>query len=275
MVDNKLTNNKSVKYWSTTDEINYLTKDSAAMGGGGIIEVVYRNYFEFRKLKKIINFNKKMTVLELGCGNGRWVISIAPIVKKYTAVDLSVNSIERLKVITEEKKIKNTNFVVSSIENFSSGDKYDVIYFSGVSQYLEDDVFSGMVKKFVKHNLNPYGVIIDRSTVSLEKRYRKETETYFAIYRTSQEIVDLFTYNNFKLFHSERSYRFLRAGKFYNYKLWQRGLTLLINKTKPISFYVMYLISFILDKTVRAKYWEKGLGYFSHDFFVFKNKYEE
>ena len=50
------------------------------LGQEGLLEAPYRRYFETRHLKKIVRFHERMNILELGSGNGRWAVSLAPLV---------------------------------------------------------------------------------------------------------------------------------------------------------------------------------------------------
>lgn len=215
------------------------------IGEGGLSEVEYRHYFELKHLKKIVKFTHDMNVLELGCGNGRWIRSLAHYVNHYTGVDFSKKALN----IARKKTmwIGNVSLYNQSIVNFwcrRTRMLYDVVYFGGVSQYIEDDEMHTILDN-LKSCVKPTTVIVDRSTVNLEKRGVIKTDEYHSIYRTSQELKDIYEKHGYGCIYQKQSYRYLRG--------------------KPISLnnYIMLLQSYILDLSSPVK------KDWSHDFFVF------
>jgi SAM-dependent methyltransferase len=235
------------------------------LGGGGLVEAPYRHYFECRHLERIIHFGKQMNILELGSGSGRWAVSLAPLVNHYTGVDLTHKAVVIAREAIAAQRISNAEFYEQSILDFKGNRPYDVIYFSGVSQYLENDQLQRVLD-----NLSPWmtpgTVIVDRSTISYRAREVVSRKDYYAILRTSQEIRDIFRPYGFFLKYSKRSYRFLRGARFLLRPPLDRILPQVVQLTAPASLWMMLGASFVIDHLHPIVY--EG-GNLSHDFLLF------
>lgn len=244
---------------------------TSPQGGCGISEVYYRLYFEPRHLKKLINFSKDMTVLELGCGGGRWALSIAPLVKKYIAVDFSRPTLDIAIKQAKQKKLNNIEFRESSIQEFIPQEDYDLIYFSGVIQYVTDSEVEKILSNLLPHTKSDT-IILDRSTISLENRVVTDTERYFSIYRTESELINLFKGSGLRLTNKSRSYRFMRFPKIFKLPVVREKLPKLILIAKPLSFHVFYALNYIADTIypIRQRTSLRGrVFWYDHCFFVF------
>tara|TARA_B110000003_G_scaffold276388_1_gene322593 strand:- start:783 stop:1472 length:690 start_codon:yes stop_codon:yes gene_type:complete len=109
-------------------------------------------------LPVIANY-KPNSVLDLGCGNGRYSKSLYPQVKEYVGVDLSNNFIQELR---KNNKIKKYDFIHSPAHEFKIQRKFDLILMIGLLTYMNDDDISEMILNSSKH-LNKDGVIIVRN----------------------------------------------------------------------------------------------------------------
>lgn len=233
------------------------------LGGGGEIEIPYRHFFELKHLQRVVKFNEHMNVLELGCGSGRWAISIAPKVKNYVGVDFSRNLLLLAEQEARKKNIFNIKFIESSVIDYTSTDIFDIVYFSGVTQYLSDEHFIGVLHN-IDNSLLPNSIIIDRSTVNFMKRNIRY-DNYFSIYRTPSELTTIYDSFGFKLEYQKRSYRYLRLSNYLKRLNINNVLLTLINKMKPFSFYTMWFISSLAD--IIAPNDMHGM---SHDFSIFR-----
>lgn len=254
------------KYWNSISGTPKDLMGCYPMGGGGLLEAPYRHYFEVKHLRKIIHFHKHMNVLELGCGNGRWAVSIAPLVNSYTAIDFSAPALSIAMNRVQEARISNVNFYELPIVQFEGEMQYDIIYFSGVTQYLQDSE----VKK-VLTNLKPWitssTIIIDRSTLNYKSREILDNQNYFTILRTPSEIAEIFNEYGFKKKYQKRSYRFLRGGRFFN----SRPLIILLPKVSnfihPVSYLLLFAFSWCAD-FINPILFEGGDR--THDFIILK-----
>lgn len=256
------------QFWNNMKDVPPPLIGVHGMGGGGLVEVWYRHYFEFRHLKKICRFRKDMKVLELGCGNGRWALSIAPKVKYYTGVDFSKLALQVAQEQVKKKRLQNVLLIEKDIAEFISPDTYDVIYFSGVSQYLSDEDLK-LTLGHIRACCHPATVIVDRSTINLKHREILEKEGYWALFRTANELEQLLKTIGFALIYKKRSYRFLRGAKLFHHPRLKNLLTMLVFWTRPISFHLLHLATILADACNPVSF--EG-GERSHDFIVFKQQ---
>jgi ubiquinone/menaquinone biosynthesis C-methylase UbiE len=236
------------------------------MGGGGLIEVWYRHYFEFRHLQRICRFRKDMQVLELGCGNGRWALSIAPLVGNYVGVDFSTSALQVAREQVKKNKLPNVSLIEKNIGEFMSPDTFDVIYLSGVSQYLTDEEFE-LTLAHIRACCHPATIIVDRSTINMKQSEIMEKKDYWAVFRTPAELALRLKAIGFALSYQKRSYRFLRGGKLLNHPRLKSILAPPLHWTRPLSFHLLHLITVLADALKPVPF--EG-GERSHDFFLFK-----
>jgi SAM-dependent methyltransferase len=253
-------------YWNSVGELPKELIGCYPMGGGGVLEAPYRHFFELKHLRKVINFQKNMNVLELGCGNGRWIVSLAPLVKNYTAVDFSEPALAIAKERVQEAGISNVEFYEQQILSFKSEKKYHIIYFSGVTQYLQDDEIKTVLANLVTC-ISAETIIVDRSTINYSCREILNKEGYFSIFRIPTELYSIFENIGFKIAHQKRSYLFLRCGRFLNRKPFRKTLPLLCKLFSPLSYYFLFIFSWCADYIYPIPF--EG-GNRSHDFMVFK-----
>ena len=112
--------------------------------------------FEIIELSEIIP--EGSLVLDMGCGDGRNSGFLAEKGFNVEAFDISETGINRLKEITEEKKIKINAWVEDLVE-FKFSKFYDVIITHGVLHLLEREVWAKLINE-MKTYTNPGGVNI-------------------------------------------------------------------------------------------------------------------
>ncbi len=256
---------KTASYWNSVDNMPSELVGVFPMGRCGIVEVFYRHFFEVRHVKQQVRFHKEMHVLELGCGTGRWALSLSPLVKSYVGVDFSRSSLATAERNVSRAGLDNVQFHCRSITTFTESRPLDVIFFSGVTQYLQDDEISAILD-----NLSPCmqdsTILIDRSTVNYKKRENFQQQDYFAIFRTPAEIQNLFASHAFQLRYSKRSYRFLRGRSILQARRYRKMIIRAVQLTRPVSYFALLFLSFIAD-VIHPIPFEGGDR--SHDFFIF------
>lgn len=96
-------------------------------------EEVFGRYFG------LIDWNKKpITVLDMGCGSGRWDVLVAPLVGELVAADASR---EVLKVARRNVQAPNVSFIEATPDNLPYPDGYfDFIFSLGVLHHVPDTV---------------------------------------------------------------------------------------------------------------------------------------
>jgi ubiquinone/menaquinone biosynthesis C-methylase UbiE len=122
---------------------------------------IYANFCKYedegdKVLKKLLkNFSfKNKVVLEIGCGSGKYTQKLAPMSKKYFALDLSKQLIETAK--NNCKNISNVDFINCSAENIPlENESVDVVFASWVvsatgSKKIRDAVVKDILRVLKK-----------------------------------------------------------------------------------------------------------------------------
>lgn len=106
--------------------------------------------FDFEETKESLLRNlklkKKYSVLEFGCGPGKWTKLVSRRCKNITAVDISGNMI--IKATKYCEGIKNVRFLKSDIDKIKLTDKFDRIFAVRVFEYVKDK--EAVLKKLSK-----------------------------------------------------------------------------------------------------------------------------
>jgi len=164
---------------------------------------------EYPKMKSYINPNKNMTMLDLGAGYGTWTYNFANKVKIVHAVDYIDNMVKIGEKRAKDENITNVKFFESSVQDFTSDIKYDIVLLSGICLYLNDADMRKMLKK-MKNYTKPGTILVLRDSTGLKSRYIIEKEyserlktMYSATYRTKKEYVNMFAKIGFKLIKDE------------------------------------------------------------------------
>lgn len=259
------------KYWNNLI-INPEIDGVYPMGGGGLIEIYYRTYFEKLNFLKIINGKQKPSLLEIGCGAGRWAISLNKYLKNYTGLDISKISIEKAIELCNEKHIINCSFECVNVTDFKSEQKFDIIYFGGVTQYMQDEEIKNAIvhlKKFLNHG----GLLVDRSTLTLESEQQiNNRDGYFAIYRNENELASLFVDNGFQIISSMDSYSFLRGSIVVNFINKHPRLISILKSTPAISYNLLLFLTKAANFIKPKVFSEEVTGKFTHRFITLKLK---
>lgn len=152
-----------------------------------------RNEKEFALLKNFLTNLKDLTVLDIGCGIGRWANNLKDKIKLYHGIDFSENFINNNK--ERFRDYKNLNFMVMSASDMDLSklkSTYDLIIINGVLMYINDDKLSNIFRDI--KTLSPHYIYIQESTSILDDRltlknfYSAELDTqYNAIYRTKYD----------------------------------------------------------------------------------------
>lgn len=242
------------------------------MGMGGLVEIYYRTYIEKLNFLKLIKSKNKPSVLEIGCGAGRWAISLNKYLKNYTGIDISETSIEKAIELCTAKQINNCSFQCIDITNFKSKQKFDIIYFGGVTQYMQDEEIKTSILH-LKNFLNKDGLLIDRSTLTLENEQQiNNRDGYFAIYRNEKELASLFADNGFQIISSMNSYAFLRISRLANYINNRPRLINILRRSPTISYNLLLVLTKLANFIKPKVFSEEGTGKYTHRFITFKLK---
>ena len=130
--------------------------------------------FLYKKTSDIFNYNKKHTVLDIGCGNGDFAKKISNKVDQIYCLDMSQEFINLCKINVANKnnvkifKLSNDYTNLSFIKNV----KFSIIIANSVVQYYESqEKIVDLVKSVKKIALkNAYFLISDIHVISDKKR---------------------------------------------------------------------------------------------------------
>jgi SAM-dependent methyltransferase len=100
-------------------------------------------------------------ILEIGCGTGHHLLSVASFLPtaECVGVDVSKRQISRAKNLARQARLKNVSFCESSILDYAPEGKFDFIIAHGVFSWVPDEVKVGMMD-FMGQRLTKHGVAV-------------------------------------------------------------------------------------------------------------------
>lgn len=241
---------------------------------GNPIERPYRHYYEARTLEKYLP-QGNFSMLEIGCGAGRCAFEFAHRLTRYVGLDLSTSQIAYAQEKARRNGLEHLSFFPVSIEDYilakqndgaqsgAKDQKFDVVYFSGLSPYLEDAVWLELLEK-VKAFLNKKSLLVERTTTGVGKRIVYDQDDYYAVYRTDEEIVDILVRAGLGVPKITRSYPFLASSRFTRSRWFRYALNPLLCLNKKT---VWELMRQFLSVGEDCYILENG-NLFDHKFFV-------
>ena len=134
------------------------------------------------------------TLLELGCGTGRWSRTLARHVGRVDAYDYSGRLVAVAARVAAEQGIDNVRFHQSAVETIPHGRQVDTVVSIALLHYLDEAQFRAAIA-LVRASVRPGGHAVFRETFGVDRRFELHgfysevlgTE-YHAVYRTAAEI---------------------------------------------------------------------------------------
>ena len=160
---------------------------------------------ETAHVEKVVKFEPKQVVVDLGSGIGIWAEFFASRVKQVYAIEREIEFVRRFKERNEEKGIRNVKVVQADLVDYEYKFdlQVDLAFLSGVTIYLEDSHFQTLLIKLHRFLKNA-GLVIHRdaygthSRFVINKKYSEGLECdYSAIYRTREEYDNAFAHVGF------------------------------------------------------------------------------
>lgn len=155
-----------------------------------------RDAAEKEKLLPLLNLTSKHSVLDVGCGTGRWADVIVPVCQQYVGTDFSQELID----IAAKRFIthKNANFLCMPAEELgvdSLGQTFDRIISMGLFIYLNDDELQKTLAAY--NSLANLGCRIllrepvgTQGRLTIKEHFSEDmNQHYNAIYRTQNELL--------------------------------------------------------------------------------------
>ena len=106
--------------------------------------------YEKESTKNIINMLQKIphdSILEVGCADGKLTKELIKYADTVVGIDVSSSAVERAR-----KKVSKAKFFVSSLEDYSTKEKFDLIICSEVLYYIKDEKKAlSKLKKLGRH----------------------------------------------------------------------------------------------------------------------------
>ena len=205
------------RFWNEAAQKSLLLDKSSAgmLTEGNEFNAVYRRNEEEAHFLRIFKPTHQMRVLEVGSGGGRWSFFLADKVAFVMGIDFSPAMVQLADTQRMAKGLENVSFANTDLLKFNDEQKYDLVYFSGVLQYMNDEEVIESIKK-ARSMLTPEGIIISRDTVQQLDRVVLDGD-YPVIYRTAHEYAGLFQKNGLQMDYSQLSYQPRRFAGFISH----------------------------------------------------------
>ena len=146
----------------------------------------FRHDCELLAFRRLVDVAGK-DMLELGCGSGRWGLSLAPDLAHYHGVDLSQAQIDLARAALPG----SAQLTCCDVRQFRAEQRFDIVYLGGVTQYLEDEALIELLRN-ARAMVAPGGLLISRDSVQQSGPTRvMKRAGYECIYRQRTEFIAL------------------------------------------------------------------------------------
>jgi SAM-dependent methyltransferase len=155
-----------------------------------------RDQHEKSVILPFLSIEENTSVVDIGCGIGRWADAVLPLCGRYFGVDYSSAFID---IANERIRVPKASFRPLSFQEFTDlhndtvGAPFDCAIIAGVCVYLNDDELAASLAK-LPQKMAEHSVLYLREPVgvdyrlTLDKFYSQDLRTdYSAIYRTVDE----------------------------------------------------------------------------------------
>lgn len=143
--------------------------------------------YEIMKLKPP---TRPLKVLDIGCGEGKDAVFFARNGYQVTAFDLSLDGIEKGKRLAEQTGT-HVDFFQADLNDYRLQDNYDIIFSSGVFDYMKPDLRVNIIEHLKEHTaedgINAIKVFVDKPFIEVSDKKKKA-------YRYSWKSGEIFTY---------------------------------------------------------------------------------
>jgi len=180
-------------------------RHAAVLGEPNDFAASYREYQELLSLEALLPIDTTESLIEFGCGGGRWLHALAPRVGVAVGVDLSEKCVELCRQRFEA--FGNVSVHHADIQEFSPIREYDLMYYSGVLLYLSDEAIHDCLEKHLPH-LSDRGLVLVRDSLALHRTHQiSHPQGYRAIYRSLESWREIFDRHDFDLAGRQRANR--------------------------------------------------------------------
>lgn len=156
-----------------------------------------RDAVEKAKLLPLLQLDGRQSVLDVGCGTGRWADVLAPLCSRYLGTDFSQELVD----IGSARfaSVPHVSFVCLPAEQVSSatvGGPWQVIVSLGLFIYLNDDELARAMKGYASVSDSSCKLLLrepvgTQGRLTIKEHFSEDMDqVYNAIYRTEEELMD-------------------------------------------------------------------------------------
>ena len=127
------------------------------------------------------------TVLDAGCGNGRFTLLLAKQAATASAYDLSPKLIEQARETARGLGVTNVRFEVNDVQAASVQESFDMVVCMGVLVCLIDNSMFEKSLSFLADRVAPNGHLVLRETLHSEGRKISHNATHSGCYRPLED----------------------------------------------------------------------------------------
>ncbi len=192
----------------------------AGMEEAGVLDVfsaagaIYRDRREKSTLRRLLPGRRFSTVLELGCGNGRWLEFFSPRSDRVIGMDNSPSILLHAHRRLQQKDLSNVELIEGDACHLPEHMPCSLVYLSSLLLYLTDAEASRLLAE-ARELLEPGGILLCRDSLSAGERFESRNG-YFAIYRNRQEFARMLHEAGFRLLRESPTYRRLQQEYWMN-----------------------------------------------------------
>lgn len=181
---------------------NKRTRNTTVLLGDGNTDYADNwNLYEKTHILPILDIKPNDTVLDIGCGIGRWAEHLLPLCGQYIGTDISQEMITAAAKLFASK-YKQAKFINASFQEIFNNfeikeNQFNKIIIAGVSMYLNDTDLNRCYEQLCNY-LAPNGILYLEESVGIKERLSLNniwSETlnshYWAVYRTVAEYLKL------------------------------------------------------------------------------------
>ena len=137
---------------------------------------------------------KTGSLLELGCGAGRWTCTLAQRVESVDAYDYCEGLVNIARRNTEDAGIQNVRLHNAAVEDIEVDKVYDAVVSIALLHYLDERQFLATMR-LIKAATRPGGHVLFRETFGVHRRFELHgfhsevlDAEYHAVYRTHEQV---------------------------------------------------------------------------------------
>jgi len=163
--------------------------------------------------------NANDILVDLGAGNGRFSLLFAAKVRKVVAIEYISEFVAAISEQTVKRGFKNIEVINSPAEDFCRNDFADVVFISGLLNYLDPEQYRRTLIN-VSKTIKKGGRLFMREAISILKdefivdKFSDELGTHYcSTYRTGDQHINSILEQQFRL---EKSAPFFEDGSFLN-----------------------------------------------------------